>query len=218
MQASYGEANLNDNLANKKIYPFKYLGDMPGMAAGGHGCGEITVPADFENKYREEDGIHVHIPYIAEYRPLAVRFRQEHSSGSVSYMINRSDNTVWFPVKGSGGKPVFLSSFRAVNPQGDFNLILREGTLLLYSGHETDFTVKPSLEQTKVFLLKASTGNCYQYPLTGVGLINFLHGNLENSNLPSKLLEEFQADGMTVKNAYMDSASGDLILEVEEKE
>lgn len=217
MDASYGEVNLTDNLTDKQIYPFEYLGDVPGMDTQRFGYGEISVPGNFESQYKDADGIHVHIPYIPQYKELKIRFRLEKGDGNLSYLRNRSDNSLWFTVLAPDKGTVYLSAFRTINETNHFNLILREGNLLLYSADETDFIIKPSLEQTKVFLLKATVGNLYQYPTTGVGLISYLHGNFENSNLPGKLQQEFEADGMIIKNAYMDSETGELLLDVTEK-
>ena len=66
-----------------------------------------------------------------------------------------------------------------------------------------------------MFLLKAFPGNLYQHPTTGVGLIDFLHGNFENNNLAARLQAEFKGDNMVIINAYMDSATGELLLETE---
>ena len=51
-----------------------------------------------------------------------------------------------------------------------------------------------------------------------MGLIDFLHGNFENNNLAARLQAEFKGDNMVIINAYMDSATGELLLETEEKE
>ena len=72
-------------------------------------------------------------------------------------------------------------------------------------------------DRNETFLLKASAGTLYQHPLTGVGLIDYLHGNFENTGLAAKLQSEFEADNMIIVNAYMDSATGELLLEVKEK-
>lgn len=217
MDASCGEVNLADNLTDKCIYPFEYLGEMPGMDTDKYSYGEIRVSGNFESRYSDRDGIHVHIPYIPQYRELKIRFALEKGDGNESYLRNRSDNSIWFTVVSPELETVYISAFRIVNEANNFNLILHEGKLLLYSANETDFIIKPSLEQTKVFLLKAA-GNLYQHPTTGVGLIRYLHGNFENSNLPGKLQQEFEADGMIIKNAYMDSETGELLLDVDEKQ
>lgn len=217
MDASYGEVTLTDNLADKRIYPFKAV-EAAGINTEKYCLGEIAVPANFESRYKDTDGIHVHIPYTPQYKELKIRFKFEKGDGNASYLINRTDNSIWFTVFSPDMGTVYLSAFRAVNSANNFNLIMREGALLLFSADETDFIIKPSLEQTKIFLLKASAGNLYQHMTTGVGLIRYLHGNFENSNLASKLQQEFQADGMIIKNAYMDSQTGELLLDVEEKQ
>jgi len=218
MDASCGEVKLTDNLADKRVYPFEYLGDIPGTDTGRYSYGEIRVHGNFESRYSDRDGIHVHIPYIPQYKELKIRFALEKGDGNESYLRNRNDNSIWFTVLAPDMGAVYLSAFRIVNEANNFNLILYEGKLLLYSAHETDFIIKPSLEQTKVFLLKASAVNLYQHPTTGVGLIRYLHGNFENSNLPGKLQQEFEADGMIIKNAFMSSETGELLLDVEEKQ
>lgn len=214
MDASCGEVNLADNLTDKRIYPFEYLG----MDTDRYAYGEIRVPGNFESRYNDKDGIRVYIPYIPQYKELKIRFSLEKGDGNESYLRNRNDNSIWFTVLSPDLGTVYLSAFRTVNETNHFNLILHEGKLLLYSANETDFIIKPSLEQTKVFLLKAAAGNLYQHPTTGVGLIRYLHGNFENSNLPGKLQQEFEADGMIIKNAYMDSETGELLLDVDEKQ
>ena len=51
-----------------------------------------------------------------------------------------------------------------------------------------------------------------------MGLIDFLHGNFENNNLAARLQAEFSGDNMVIINAYMDSTTGELLLETKEKE
>lgn len=217
MDASYGEVNLTGNLADKRMYPFEPV-EAAGMNTRRYCFGEIAVPANFESRYKNTVGIHVHIPYTPQYKELKIRFKFEKGDGNASYLINRTDNSIWFTVLTPDMGTVYLSAFRTVNASNNFNLILHEGSLLLYSADETDFIIKPSLEQTKVFLLKAAAGNLYQHPTTGVGLIRYLHGNFENSNLPGKLQQEFEADGMIIRNAYMNSETGELLLDVTEKQ
>ena len=111
-----------------------------------------------------------------------------------------------------------LPSLYALNEDGLYNLLIREDCLVVYSGEETDFGIGASKMQNGTFLLKAVAGNLYQHPTTGVGLIDFLHSNMENNGLAAKLQAEFGADKVVIKNAYIDSATGELLLETEEKE
>lgn len=217
MNANYGEVNLTGNLTSKVFYPFVYLGEMAGMDNEHYCYGEIIIPLNFERHYRAGEGLRVSIPYTPEYKQLAVRFIFDTGDGSRQYMVNRTNNGHWFTIVQESGI-IYLPEFPLFNEDEIFHLVFHDtGTLRLYSGNESDFIIKPSLKQNEVFMLKSLTGNLYQYPTTGVGLVNYLHGNFETSGLPAKLLQEFSDDGMIVNNAYMDSSTGELVLDVTEK-
>ena len=160
MDVVYGELETSDNLTNKIIYDFKILEEQVGMDNDNYCYSEIVVSPSFEKSYKDEDGIHVRIPYIAEYKELMVRFRIDYGNGHIEYVLNK---------------------------------------------------------RNKAFLLKAFAGNLYQHPTSGIGLIDYLHGNFENTGLAQKLQEEFDNDKVTVVNAYMDSVSGELSLELKEQ-
>lgn len=118
----------------------------------------------------------------------------------------------------TGGVVIRLSEYAEVNADSLFRLVRRGGTLELYSGTDTDVRIGAALRQNEVFLLKASPGSLYQHPTTGVGLIDFLHGNFETTGLAARLQREFENDRMIINNAYMDSETGELLLDVTEKE
>lgn len=219
MDVVYGELETSDNLAGKVMYDFRLLGEQRGLDNDNYYYAEIEVPPSFEKSYKDEDGIHVRIPYTAEYKNLKVRLRINYGTGQDEYVLNRKDNQVWFPVYRSDGTNIRLSEYRLLNKDDNFNLILKDfSSLLLFSGNETDLMIRESMEQNKAFILKAFAGNLYQHPTTGVGLIEYLHGNFENTNLAQKLQEEFDKDKVTVINAYMDSVTGELALELKEQE
>ncbi len=222
MDVVYGELETSDNLTNKIIYDFKILEEQAGMDNDNYCYSEIVVSPSFEKSYKDEDGIHIRIPYIAEYKELMVRFRIDYGNGHIEYVLNKRNNQIWFPVyRGDTADKkdsIKLSEYRLLNENGNFNFILKEGSYLaVFSGHETDLIIRESLEQNKAFLLKAFAGNLYQHPTSGIGLIDYLHGNFENTGLAQKLQEEFDNDKVTVVNAYMDSVSGELSLELKEQ-
>lgn len=218
MNPSLGEVNTSVGLAGKVFYPFRLSGEQDEKRVRG----EITVPADFAVRRRGEQGFYVQIPYMPLYKELLVRLRLDNGTGHPEYVVNSADNTAWFPVylQDSEGtmRAVRLSEYETVNEEGRYHLVLRDGCLFLYSGDDTDLEIGAAKYQNEVFLLKAFPGNLYQYPTTGVGLIDFLHGNFENNNLAARLQAEFKGDNMVIINAYMDSATGELLLETEEKE
>ena len=218
MNASLGEVVTTTGLSGQTFHPFRLLAEQDEQRVRG----EITVPADFAVRRRGESGFHVRIPYTPLYKELLVRLRLDNGTGHPEYVVNPTDNSVWFPVlaQDSEGamRAIRLSEYETVNNEGLYQLVLREGYLILFSGHSTDLEIGVSKYQNEVFLLKAVPGNLYQYPTTGVGLIDFLHGNFENNNLAAKLQSEFRDDNMVIINAYMDSVTGELLLETKEKE
>lgn len=221
MDAEYGEVEMSGQITGKAFHNFRLLDSMENADVG---CcyGEITVPADFLSSYSDAKGIHVRIPYTPDTRAPIVRIAMESGSGGVEYVRCAATGKCWFPVMqehGDGTKqPVTLSSLYALNEDGLYNLLIREECLVVYSGKEMDFGIGASKVQNETFLLKAAAGNLYQHPTTGVGLIDFLHSNMENNGLAAKLQAEFGADKVIIKNAYIDSVTGELLLETEEKE
>lgn len=220
VDAIYGEINTNANLTNKVVYDFLLLDEISGLDNERYLYGEIHVPADFEKRYSDKNGIHVNIPYSPIFKELLIRIRLENGDGQPEYLLNKLDNKQWFKTYAAIDDTVInicLSEFLQLNEDGNFNLIFKDNSLLIYSGDETDFQIQAAKVQNEIFLLKAMAGNLYQFPTTGVGLIEFLHGNFENSGLAEKLQNEFQDDKMIINNAYMNSETGELFLEVEEK-
>ena len=141
--------------------------------------------------------------------------------GGTEYLRNPATGKHWFPVVAeteAGTADIALAAFFSLNEKGVYNLLSRDGYLAVYSGSETDFEIGAAKAQNETFLLKASAGNLYQHSTTGVGLVDYLHSSLENNGLAAKLQSEFLSDKVVIKNAYMDSATGELLLETEEKE
>lgn len=218
----YGELHTTDNLANKTIYGFRLLDDITSADNDHSRYAEIIVPVGFGARYKDSSGIRVYIPYIPEFKKLYVCFLMDNTNGEAEYLLNKADNRIWFPVfrENEQGKKVeiHLSELRLLNENCYFNLIIRDGYLALFSGNESDMQIKTAMRQNEVFLLKASAGNLYQYPSSGVGLIDFLHGNFENNGLAAKLQSEFENDKMIINDAYLDSVTGELYLDTIEKE
>lgn len=216
IDTQYGELETTDNIVGKNIYDFTLSDMIEGENNDGYCYAEITLPQGYEKRVKEGFQAHVCIPYSPWFKQLNIRFAVQTATGT-EYMRNPRTNREWYVVTLPSGEPIYLSELRKVSESGEYNLILYQGGLLVYSGHETDLLIQASLSQNQTFLLKASAGILYQHPLTGVGLVDFLHGNFENSGLAAKLQKEFEADNMIVVNAYMNSETGELLLEVKEK-
>lgn len=212
-----GELETTDNIIGKHIYEFHLLEYAEGENNDDYCYGEIVIPQHFSERIREGFQAHVYIPYTPAYRTLRVRVVIATASG-IEYYRNPYRHGIWFTVCLPGDGEIRLSGFRSLSESNLYNLVLEKGGFVIYSGYETDLLIKASLPQNQSFLLKASPGTLYQHPLTGVGLIIFLHGSFENSGLAARLQKEFEADNMIINNAYMNSETGELLLDVSEKD
>jgi len=217
----YGECNLADNLTTKAINSFVFLDSVDGMDNDNYCHAEITIPKDYVRWIEAGKSIYTKIGYTPVHKELLIRLKYDISDIIPEYIINRSDNTIWFPVKtekeNGPSTPVCIAGLLQLNDKGYYDLQFKGSYFAIYSADETDFEIKASLKQNEVFLLKAFAGNLYQHPTIGVGLIEFLHGNFENSGLAQKLQQEFEDDKMIINNAYMDSSTGELHMEITEK-
>ena len=185
----YGELQTVDNPVGRTVYDFMLLGRMEGLDNERYAYGQIAVPERFGERFAQVESLHVRIPYTAVYRELKVRFRVTTSVGGEHCLINPADNTVWFTVRDRTGGPIRLSEFGTADAEGLFRLVRCGGGLHLY-----------------------------QHPTTGVGLVDFLHGNFENTGLAARLQSEFENDRMTINDAFMNSETGELLLDVTEKD
>lgn len=221
MDAEYGEVETSGNVAGKTFYECRLLDSVENADNDNYRYGEIIVPAGFAQSYSDNKGIHIVLPYTPDRRFIAFRFAISFASGGTEFLRNSVSGSIWFPVmveSTSGNSAVTVSSFFSLNEDGIYNILLRDSYLAIFSGEETDFDIGTAKAQNEIFLLKASAGNNYQHPTTGVGLIDFLHSSLENNGLAAKLQSEFLSDKMIIQNAYMDSETGELLLQTIEKE
>lgn len=183
-----------------------------------HFCyAEVAFPMFRGLSYQQGDTILVRGAYHAVEKPIKVRFLLDNENQSEKeYLTNKYDNTVWFNVQTPDNKDINFCELVMVNPDSLFELVFTNNGLHLYSGYETDMRIGSALTQNKNLLLLSRMGSLYQYPLTGVGLVEYLNSNMQNARLAEKLQSEFLNDGMVVIDATIDSETGELDLIVEE--
>ena len=221
MDPQGGEMLTQDHLATKSFCDFAFIEAPLTEDTVQWRYAEARVPAGFEALLRSGAGLYVRIPYTAQYKGLKLRLAVYNAAGGVEYLINRGTNGVWFEIRRPVGRElqkVRLSELALIDDDGCFLLQPSGEALAVYSAAQTDLRLGAAKSQNEVFLLKAAPGTLYQHPTTGVGLIDFLHSNLENNALAERLQREFANDGMLVRNAYMDTATGELLLDIEEKD
>lgn len=217
IDTDFGELETADNIVGKSYYDFVLLGRVDGLDNDNFCYGEILIPNGFEKLVKDGFQAYIHLSYTPLCKELQVRLRMDVENSPAEYILNQTTNRPWYRVVLPDTHAIRVAEYRTLGSEEVYNFTLREGVFQIYSGHETDLLIQASLSQNQNFLLKATAGTLYQHPLTGVGLIDFLHGNFENSGLAAKLQKEFEADNMIVINAYMNSQTGELLLEVKEK-
>lgn len=180
--------------------------------------GEIELPASIPESKIIENGLLVSIPYTPKYREFYIRVKRMYDTESFTYMQNPTDGTEWFLVKSgiNGGElsNVFASQLITIHNDSYF-IKLIGGVARLFSGEISDFNIVKANRQNANMMLKCIPTNNYRYPLTGVGLVQFVNSNINYSRLSEVLQREFRADGVGVKNASYDFETKDLHLDLD---
>lgn len=173
--------------------------------------GIVSLPNGYNSDRIYEEGIKVSIPYNPIYKYLAIEFTL--SDGTL-LNINKYNNGPLFYVYSDKEKlnctELFLINESTYILKADEN-----GELTVWSGTRMDFLSGNANEQNRDLLLQCMPGNNYRYPISGVGLIKYLHGSIENSDLRSVLQSEFEEDDVTVKDASFDSSTGKINLDLD---
>lgn len=183
-------------------YEFQWV-DNPGSLTR-YIYGEIIVPSSLTVNHILENGVNVDIPYTPIYKEFYVRIKRRVDDSNYSYVQNPTDGTEWFLVQagmhGKSCRNVFASELTLISLRGYFFKHV-DGIMRLYACGRTDFNIVPALRQNTNMMLSCVPTNNYRYPLTGVGLIKYTKGNLDNSDLAGVLQKQFTADGTPVISA-----------------
>ena len=177
---------------------------------------EIDVPATLTANWVLNNGVYVEIPYIPIDKEWKVRIRRIVDDTDYTYIDNPVDGSQWFLVKiapyGNALQNSVLSELMAVSEKGFYLKFVKDG-VQLFSADQMDFNVIPCDRQNANLLLSCIPTNNYRYPLTGVGLIRWINGNMSSGQLTDVLMSEFSDDGMTINNAKFDQDTKQLIMD-----
>lgn len=185
-----------------------------------HLLGEITIPSTLDVRKLQTEGVKVEIPYTPIYKPFKIRIVRSYDESTHSPIINPVNGSEWFDIYtklwGLQAKSMYASQLLVINSDAYIiQLDNKEGVGHIWSANKTDAVNIDANIQNRNLLLQCVPSNNYRYPISGVGLIRFLHANLSQTNLADVLQGEFQADGVTVKSAAFDSFTGDIQLELD---
>lgn len=202
--------NEQDSLA---LYPFEWIseGDLTLM-------GQVTLPANYDIDKLSTLGVNILIPYTPIYKPIQLRIVRDFGENSRRALINPLNNTEWFDVYtklyGADLMKICASQLFMIHFER-YVVQLNESMVYLWAQSATDMQNVDANFQNRNLLLKCVPSNCYRYPLSGVGLVRYLHSSLNRSGLADKLQSEFKADKVTVRNAAFNPYTSDLELDLD---
>ena len=199
-----------------ELYPFTWVDNLGGLSR--YIYGEITIPATISEARIKANGIHINIPYTPIYKEFCIRIKRQRSEEIYAYMRNPTHGTEWFVVKaakhGKQFENIYASELMTIS-ETSFYIRLNKDVAELYAGSESDMKIITANHQNANLLLKCVPTNCYRYPLTGIGLIMWSKGNINQSELADILQREFEGDGVRVNNASFDFETNDLYLDLD---
>lgn len=211
-----GDITLNST-NSVTLRNFKWI-ECPENMEQRYAYGEVSLSANILEDTIFQNGIFVEIPYTPIYKEIKLRIKRQYNDDDFTCLRNPKDGSEWFVVMsalyGASLRNIFASELMAVS-ENLFHLIFEDDHIRLYSGHTSDVAIIKANWQNRNLLLKCVPGNCYRYPLTGVGLIRWTNSNISVSNLAQSLKEQFAEDGTPVVAAKYDFDTRQLYLNLD---
>ena len=179
--------------------------------------GEIIVPSNLSANTLYNKGVYAAIPYTPIYKEFMVRIKRLYENGLYEYLQNPADGTEWFVVKcnlyGTNEyKNVYASQLKMV-ADNDYYFQFDKGKLNVYSAMKSDLNIVKANRQNSNMLLACVPTNNYRYPISGVGLIRWMNGNMDYTALADTIKSEFTDDGVVVNSASFDYDTHQLSLD-----
>ena len=186
-----------------------------------HIRGQIIIPSSFDVRKIYTNGVCVGISYNPVYKPVQFRVLRKYDDSTMREIPNQFNNSEWYDVKAhlygaNESKQMYASEFALVSlDKFIVQLIENTSDVCIWSATQMDFNNINANIQNRNLLLKCVPSNNYRYPTSGVGMVRYLHGNIAQTNLASRLRSEFLEDDVVVNSASFDSYTGDLDLELD---
>ena len=165
-----------------------------------------------------EKGIGVFISDNLKYKRMKVSFWAIDGSNNEYPIKNTSNNDIYYPVLSVNNKELYASELTSISDKFSYCFHLTDNTVYIADMYSYDFKMCESLEQNEAFLLKCYAGNLYQFPTTGIGLPQFLNGNVEQTELGAVIKKEFNNDNMVVDLVTFDQETKNISIKAREKQ
>lgn len=200
---------------NYQLRDFQWVQNPTGLSR--YIYGEIIVPSNLSVNTLYNKGVYAAIPYTPIYKEFMVRIKRLYENGLYEYLQNPADGTEWFVVKcnlyGTNEyKNVYASQLKMV-ADNDYYFQFDKGKLNVYSAMKSDLNIVKANRQNSNMLLACVPTNNYRYPISGVGLIRWMNGNMDYTALADTIKSEFTDDGVVVNSASFDYDTHQLSLD-----
>lgn len=209
---------------------FRWLDGVPEGELQEYLYGEITVPSYKPERVILSDGLNVKIGYKPIYYPMKMRVRQINDDGESVYATNPTNGSIWFNVKTQfygGDRADVMASELPLIHEDSYHLVFERqsmkvagsetlvptGNIIIFSAYVSDFSIARADSQNTSLLIECIPGNNYRYPLTGVGAVRWINGNMNQSEVAETLQSEFANDGVTIRSASYDDDEQKLYID-----
>jgi hypothetical protein len=202
---------LIQNVNNKAFYDFNWV-ERPDGELTGFMYGEVTLPRFIDIEGATTDGINVQIPYTPVCKFMKIKIKQYTDA------VNIADRTEWLDVKAGayGGEIKKINTSELITIADDDYCLRIEGDYIrVYSAGYSDFVIDKANQQNQSLLVHCVPGNSRRYPTSGVGLIRWVNANSDLQGLSERLMSEFEADGVSVVDAYFDEDNNQLFINMD---
>lgn len=200
---------------NYQLRDFQWVQNPTGLSR--YIYGEIIVPSNLSANTLYNKGVYTAIPYTPIFKEFMVRIKRLYENGLYEYLQNPADGTEWFVVKcnlyGTNGQKNICASQLKMIADNDYYFQFDKGTLNIYSALGSDLNIVKANRQNSNMLLACVPTNNYRYPISGVGLIRWMNGNMDYTSLADTIKSEFTDDGVVVNSASFDYDTHQLSMD-----
>lgn len=167
-----------------------------------------------------QDGVYscnILAQYCPEDRNFKIRFIINQNGEYVKF--NTSDDFPEYVVGKSyiedfyNLSPISACQLLNIDINGKYKIVIRKGDVVsaeIYSFGNKDLLFGESDDQSAKLLSLCAPGKNYRYPISGVGITDYINTVIGDTNLGEKMLEEFSGNDTPIISASFDNANGNL--------
>lgn len=108
-----------------------------------------------------------------------------------------------------------------IDENGYYEVVIHNSDTLsaeIYSSENSDLLYGESDDQSAKLLSLCAPGKNYRFPITGVGITDYINTVIDHTNLSERMISEFKSNSTPVISASFDNTSGNLKVEQSSEE